>query len=66
MNRRNFFKAGLLSTLGVTNHAMSNSGSLKFSPSTPNEIAGPFYPITYGKQTPQAGILIHMILTPLQ
>jgi protocatechuate 3,4-dioxygenase beta subunit len=45
MNRRNFFKAGLLSTLGVTNHAMSNSGSLKFSPSTPNEIAGPFYPI---------------------
>jgi protocatechuate 3,4-dioxygenase beta subunit len=45
MNRRNFFKAGLLSTLGVAGHAMSNSGPIKLSQSTPNEIEGPFYPV---------------------
>ena len=45
MNRRNFFKAGLLGTLGVAGHAVSNSDGLKISPSTPNEIEGPFYPI---------------------
>ncbi|MFT5592778.1 MAG: protocatechuate 3,4-dioxygenase beta subunit [Oceanicoccus sp.] len=45
MNRRNFFKASLLSTLGVAGHAMSNDGEFKKTPSTPNEIEGPFYPI---------------------
>ena len=41
MNRRNFFKASLLSTLGVAGHAMSNDGEFKKTPSTPNEIEGP-------------------------
>lgn len=45
MNRRHFFKAGLVSTLGVAGQAMSNNQSLKLMPSTPNEIEGPFYPL---------------------
>lgn len=45
MNRRYFFKAGLLGTLGIANHVMGNEGVLKIASVTPNEIEGPFYPL---------------------
>lgn len=51
MNRRNFFKAGLLSALGVAGHAVGNEGILKVNSLTPNEIEGPFYPLIAQKDT---------------
>lgn len=45
MKRRHFFKAGLLSSLGIAGHVMAKSEGLKLSQSTPNEIEGPFYPV---------------------